>query len=591
LKKQEEFELQQAMGQTEAWDKDSKETSVPGHRAQVSTSSVGSVKTPLVTAMKKKDDIPTSTLLGSPSFESTQEASYASLQRALNAAIAGREQFNQEVEEQFAPLPPHDTSPMNNSGVLLGNPGSQMPVSAFSDWGSSAASSVVWTPSQSSEDPYDFAGITMPNQSSQNQSPHDAHSEAVQQPTFNQSFANFSFAANPGSFHEPLDQSHTLQEQQSVYAPESTIMSQPLQPPFYPESRRGSCSEELANTLGNFGLNPASQATPVPTQPQESVFKRPDTQIDIAARRKRPRPAALGTAALRSRSYAGPPTMSPTARVTPTGPVPAMRRIKSTGQSLNVNYSGVRKASTVQRSPLNHATFAEAGAFNRVMTTQGPMDMPSPSTSARFAPPTPLSPNDAANNQTEGYGNDYYLGVDQDTPNQYAPSLMGIRTMASPPHTPLNPDMVTQMQNPWMQPPPMSAPPQYATFPDYTPPYSAGPLTSSSWSDAPLTSPEFHSFPPNIHMPQPTYVSPMIYGEPDIYHPGFRSSPSQGPSPHSLAGISPPSGPQKATEFCIQEFPQQKEAHAHAAKQLATSKPKNFIFANATSSDYQQDQV
>jgi hypothetical protein len=84
----------------------------------------------------------------------------------------------------------------------------------------------------------------------------------------------------------------------------------------------------------------------------------------------------------------------------------------------------------------------------------------------------------------------------------------------------------------------------------------------------------------------------MIYGEPDIYHPGIRSSSSQGPSPYSLqAGVSPPTAPQKATEFCITEFPKQKEAHAHAAKQLAGLKPKNYIFANATSSDYRQDQV
>jgi hypothetical protein len=586
------------MGQTEAWDKKAAETPSLGHRTQASTSSVISVKTPLVAATQKIDDVPTPTsLLTSPSFDSAQEASYASLQRALNAAIAGREQFNHGVQDHFATMPATDRSPIHVSSALPGNSGNQASASAFSDWGSSAASSVVWTPSQGSDDPYDFAGISIPHHSSQNRSPHDIQSDALQQPSFNQSFADFSFATDPNSFQESLNQQPPGQavshERQTGYAPEHTLLSQPLEAPFYPESRRGSCSEELADSLGNFALNPVSQATPVPTQPQDGVFKRPDAHIDIAARRKRPRPAALGTAALRSRSYGGPPTMSPTARITPTGPSPAVRRIKSTGQSLNVNYSGVRKSSSAQRSPLNHATFAEAAAYNRMMTTQGPHGFPPLPMSSTFAPPTPLSPNDGANTQAEVYGNEYYLGVDQDTPNQYALSSMGMHhTIASPPHTPLNPELIAQMQNPWMAPPPLSAPPQYATFPDYTPPYSAGLLTSSSWSDAPLTSPEFHSFPSTIHMPQPTYVSPMIYGEPDIYHPGMQSSPSQGPSPHGLqSGVSPPGGLQKSTEFCIQEFPKQKEAHAHAAKQLAGSKPKNYIFANATSSDYRPDQV
>jgi hypothetical protein len=42
----------------------------------------------------------------------------------------------------------------------------------------------------------------------------------------------------------------------------------------------------------------------------------------------------------------------------------------------------------------------------------------------------------------------------------------------------------------------------------------------------------------------------------------------------------------RITEFLIQEFPEQKEAHRHAAEQLPPQKPKNYTFANQTQSDF-----
>ena len=45
---------------------------------------------------------------------------------------------------------------------------------------------------------------------------------------------------------------------------------------------------------------------------------------------------------------------------------------------------------------------------------------------------------------------------------------------------------------------------------------------------------------------------------------------------------------QKKTEFFIQEFPNQKQEHAHVAQQLAQNKPKSYIFANSAPGDYDQ---
>jgi hypothetical protein len=46
---------------------------------------------------------------------------------------------------------------------------------------------------------------------------------------------------------------------------------------------------------------------------------------------------------------------------------------------------------------------------------------------------------------------------------------------------------------------------------------------------------------------------------------------------------------QKKTEFHIQEFPNQKQEHAHVAQQLAQQKPKNYVFANTAPHDYTAD--
>ena len=59
------------------------------------------------------------------------------------------------------------------------------------------------------------------------------------------------------------------------------------------------------------------------------------------------------------------------------------------------------------------------------------------------------------------------------------------------------------------------------------------------------------------------------------------------PSEHRYAPspVIQPEG--KKTEFYIQEFPGQKEEHAHVAQQLAqSSKPKNYVFANTTQGDF-----
>ena len=151
--------------------------------------------------------------------------------------------------------------------------------------------------------------------------------------------------------------------------------------------------------------------------------------------------------------------------------------------------------------------------------------------------------------------------------------------MASPPSTPLKTEFMYPGHIQTMLPP-VSAPPQYAGFPDHTPPYSAGPLTSSSWTDGPFTSAEMAIYPSSVPAQQVMYPTSLHDLNTGFYQQFEMQQQAKVNAPHSSTSE------QKQTEFFIQEFPRQKEEHAHAAQQLAQQKPKNYVFANATPSDF-----
>ena len=496
--------------------------------------------------------------------DSTQEASWASLQRALSAANAARDHFAHDDEQCVVSVPSAENV-MHPSEVV---PGRDMPHdSTLSDWASSTTSSTHWAESHPCEErPFDFGF---------DQQPHNHHSEAetfngssptqVPAPTYAVSSDMWSNSVQmPTLIRHPSREAFDLQGAQTLLLP------------MYPTSRRDSSSSDLAQNFGNFALTgtSASQSPTMATSDAE-LHQTSESEIDLAGRRNRPRPAALGTAALRSRSYGASPSISPTLRFG--GNPHAVRHVKSTGQNLNVRYAGIRKPSSAQRSPLNIATFAEAEEFNRFMTEQSGIGQARTANHA-VAPPVQHRSHTQASLLSEAFFNEH----DQENASLYHPSQPLNLNMTPPPTTPNKQDFLFpgQMQS---IAPPLSAPPQHAIFPNYTPPYSAGPLTGSSSSDAPLTSPEHPSFPSafpaTVHMPQATY--PMVQG--------FGASPfhpfSFPPEP-KMETVLPGNAEPKPTEFFIQEFPRQKEEHAHAAQQLAAQKPKNYVFANATPNDF-----
>lgn len=358
--------------------------------------------------------------------------------------------------------------------------------------------------------------------------------------------------------------------------------------PAYPDSRRGSGTESLAANFGSFALGTPVQEIPEPTEahgfPQSDAhgfvqadvqeFSQPDAHLDLAARRKRPRPAALTSASLRSRSYGALTATSPTVRSGFTTPSHTIRHVKSTGHGLNAHYAGVRKPSSAQRSPLNMSTFAEAEAFRKLLAQRA--NDSTPLTSATMGSSTPV-PSPGLMINTQQSDGTVINKADLARTYQLPASQHLTISAASPPVTPFAPDH--NGQGPFHAPP-VSAPPQYASFADTTPPYSAGPMTNSSWPDAPLTSPEAPSFPAHYLPSLPTLSQsgdPALHGCPNFVLPSDTKS---------VFDAVDTTAHNKPTEFFIQEFPNQKEEHAHVAQQLALNRPRNYVFANSAQSDY-----
>ena len=355
---------------------------------------------------------------------------------------------------------------------------------------------------------------------------------------------------------------------------EHSFQAPDLPLPSYPDARRGSGAESLTNNFDAFALASESargQRTPVLAM----EASHPDAQLDIAARRKRPRPAALTSASLRSRSY-GAMTMSPTFRPG-LSPAHTVRHVKSTGHNLNARFSGVRKPSSAQRSPVNFSTFAEAEAFDRFMAQQAAAAQASVAeANSELHSPAPMA---HAQRSIDHVANSMPQNFDLARTYQL-PTTQHLTLMTSPPTTPFTAEFDPYHTGFGM--PPVSAPAQYASFPDYTPPYSAGPLTNSSWSDAPLTSPDLPNFPPVTYIP-----SLGLHQDSDNMTSHFQEFILASDSKHEMDSMNSTSE-QKKTDFFIQEFPNQKEEHANAARQVAQHKPKHYVWAHTASTDYDQ---
>ncbi|KAI4258239.1 MAG: hypothetical protein LQ352_001292 [Teloschistes flavicans] len=252
-------------------------------------------------------------------------------------------------------------------------------------------------------------------------------------------------------------------------------------------------------------------------------------RLDLASRRKGPRPAALRPEVQRSVSY-GPLTMSPTARVPSLGVAKqaSVRRIKSTGNGLNAGNGRIQKPG-LAAAPLSPRNFQSLTNNDFLL-----QNARATSTSSQgMTPLTPLSPM-ATEQREPAWLIQWAHEQDHATPT----ALDAEAHVTSPPITPFETRFqpsfthaVPQTSYHW---PPQSAPPQQTTFFD-SPPVPLSHFNQVNWqSPSSLSMHGFHEEPVNhvLHPPMMPYLDlqplpsqhPHVYQQMGFFQPPFLES-------------------------------------------------------------------
>ncbi|KAI7974823.1 hypothetical protein EIK77_004915 [Talaromyces pinophilus] len=515
-----------------------------------------------------------------------QEKTYASLQRAISAAVAARDQYTGPPDDPISAGPPTDRAfdlRQTNMPVPSTNNTPQTSVnSTFSEWGSSRDSSIVWTPSQSPEEGYEFGSLNNVPFTSE-----IAQMDNSPNPDVSASHGFGGMTSRSQPIWNPQFQGRAeIHSSDPMYG---SLSFSSLQPPSAPSSRRPSSSEELVDTISGIGINTAALSSSM----ESSMWRRPEKELDIAARRKRPRPAAIGTT--HHRLSTNPSMVSPNARMASFGAPHTIRHAKSS-HTLGSRYAGVRKLSATQRSPLAYS-FAEVGVTaNAALDSRQKHRLHTSASVGNLAPPTPLTPEDFQHMLPTTTGD-----TQMSFSSQHLTDAQGIFpvtqsmqiNVASPPETPLSLEVFQAMQYQNMASP-LSAPPQYASFTDYSP-ITSEPLTGVSWA---VSTPDTSLFPPSLQSQRqqpPIYIYEQDDDEQqdqkwtlsgDDGSSLYGSTKASATPPASMMTVSEEHDPDGMTQFHIHEFPKQQEAHRNVAQQLAPQIPKNYTFSNQTPSDF-----
>ena len=313
-------------------------------------------------------------------------------------------------------------------------------------------------------------------------------------------------------------------------------------------------------------------------------------RLDIASRRKRPRPAALRPDAHRSRSYAGPLTMSPNSKMPllNVGTSQSVRRIKSTPFGMNVINARIQKPglASAQMSPRNFQACFEASAEPDSQLSMGHSTSTTELCGAVFTPPTPPSPTiaDKSDIRTETWPNPWDQTQDTSTPTGFGTGA----DVTSPPTTPFNSGNLSEIfsnrffpgQQRICQQPPQSAPPQHTSFFGDSPPEAAVRPNPMSWQVPPPMLLETYPTAGQMSMPQPTFVPHYSYYESQASFPAesqnfIPTPPDHGFCQPTLYGNSSPTS--KPLEINVQLGP----------KPQGTPQPrKEYVFHHATPKDF-----
>ncbi|RPB03201.1 hypothetical protein L873DRAFT_288823 [Choiromyces venosus 120613-1] len=333
-------------------------------------------------------------------YSSPSEASYASLARSLAIAAAaaahadsvgGFQENSHEIPNQSQP---QSQLPGYTYPFTLGGTESPWPISRFSDYGSSTASSIIYTPTPAGqlEDPFEYDQISPDSdhhydgnsQSNNNSQPESAGYFDYHYPQ--EDFAAFAaaidvtstqrtfvlpampptrFLRSPrvgdGQEFQPQPHHNHNQQQQREEMSERDFF------------RRDSCPDEFLDAFSSIDLpeQPSDELpriknefTPTPTTPSEAEPSSPINQQSLANRRKAPTPTPLGTASLRN-SFLLLNNQFPHSATLPSSnlslPAAPMRRIKSTSSTTTTTTTTLSKFSPPTSPPI---TAVQVKSFN-----------------------------------------------------------------------------------------------------------------------------------------------------------------------------------------------------------------------------------
>lgn len=551
------------------------ETSTPKPSSTVSVS-VNPAKLSPQSSSSSSSSTSSSSQIGNHKFSGNkpgQERMPASSQQSVNSTVSIKANPSQGSEDTGARVQ-SSTSGLRASDCER----------SFAEWESIARSSVAWTPSQSPEQSFAYTNLNTTSFPSSTESL--AISQLENLPYRSRSggdaYMRMSFTQQPGEewASRPVSGNHGVNTTEPTHNAMSYAPS--IQHPADPLPRRDS-SDELVDSLEGVGIdNTKSYGLPQLSQRVDAAgsWKVPNKKIDLAARRKRPRPAAIGTCGSNNPRVA-PASISPTARISSFGPSQAVRHTKS-AQSLNSRYAGVRKASATPRSPFNLPTFAETGALNSAKVEMSKRLRPSVSANT-LAPTTPLTPDDFHSFMpTTPSDGTFYMSTTQAGDDFYSATAPSQANLASPPSTPLPMTTVAPFAYQNLAPP-MSAPAHYTNFPDY--------ITNLAMGNWPETAPEDASFQNPVHLSQSnvtsvTYKSTVDQSRPNGENVSFSGSPNL---EYSVKGASVPASTdiKNVTGFYIQEFPGQQGDNRFPSQELRSQKSKCYnTFNQQTPSDF-----
>ncbi|KAG0649686.1 Anterior-restricted homeobox [Hyphodiscus hymeniophilus] len=349
------------------------------------------------------------------------------------------------------------------------------------------------------------------------------------------------------------------------------------------QENHDSQSPEESNTAAlsiDFRYDVAeSESPPAPTV----SFKSPPPPTDLASRRKKAvKPAALAADTLRGRPSLGPRTVSHAEgfRRPSDSPMSSpMRRIVSAGGNRSVVSGRVGKSGveSAQRSPINMNGFADARSFmdhNYHTTRQPPSLIAGSSLNSSLAPPTPMSPReremtlvtrDGSRSTASPVENGMNFVFNTGVPGCF--TSIEDQNLASPPETPQAHLAMHHLGNGW---------PTAVDFQD------------KQWHfevpDEPLYTPAYDSFPIELHMPQPSYLSSLS----QPVTPAFGQF-----NPNFMFGSESPQYKTESPQYQLTSRTNSEYSFpdSHYGGMMSTSpmtKQKTFQFSNTTAADFSE---